>query len=209
MNRRELSLRIGACLAAGMLGLAPVTAGAKSLSLNDVSAYLQKLTTAKGRFTQINPDGSKSFGTFYLHRPGRMRFEYDDPNPALVVAGSGALSIFDKKSNAGPQVFPLKKTPLNVFLERRIDLANNNMLIDHAITSKFTSVTAQDPQHPEYGRIKLVFTPAPTELREWVMTDQSGQNTRIVLGKMKTGVRLSSRLFDRLAIAQKLNPEQK
>lgn len=195
-------------LLSGLALALPNASFAKSLTLADVSAYLQGLTTAKGRFTQVNPDGSKSFGTFYLHRPGRMRFEYDEPNPALVVAGTGALSVFDKKSNAGPQVYPLRKTPLNVFLERKIDLANNGMVIDHSVTSKYTSVTAQDPEHPEYGRIKLVFTPGPTALREWVITDQSGQKTRIVLGQMQTGMRLSSSLFDRLRIAEKLNPQR-
>jgi outer membrane lipoprotein-sorting protein len=206
MNRREFTRRLGAAFAAAGMVATPFPALAKPLSLDDVSTYLQGLTTAKGRFTQINPDGSKSFGTFFLHRPGRMRFEYDAPNPALVVAGSGALSIFDKKSNTGPQVFPLKKTPLNVFLERKIDLKNNGMVLDHTVASTYTSVTAQDPEHPEYGRIKLVFTPGPATLREWIITDQSGQNTKIVLGKMETGMKLSSALFNRVFIEQKLNP---
>jgi outer membrane lipoprotein-sorting protein len=200
MKRRTLL----AGLAAGLVLSAPLPAAAKPLSLDEISAYLQGLTTARGRFAQINADGSKSQGTFYLHRPGRMRFEYDAPDPALVVAGGGSLAIFDRKSNQGPQVYPLSETPLNVFLSRQIDLKNNPMIIGHEAGEKATSIIAQDPEHPEYGTIRLVFTSGPTALRQWVITDQSGQQTAIVLGELTEGEELSSFLFNRVAIEEQL-----
>ena len=200
MKRRTLL----AGLAAGLVLSAPLPAAAKPLSLNEITAYLQGLTTARGQFTQINADGTRSKGTFYLHRPGRMRFEYDAPDPALVVAGGGALAIFDRKSNQGPQVYPLSETPLNVFLSRQIDLKNNPMIIGHEPGDRATSVIAQDPEHPEYGTIRLVFTSGPTALCQWVITDQSGQQTTIVLGDLTQGEELSSFLFNRVAIEQEL-----
>lgn len=201
MKRRTLL----AGLAAGLLPALPLPAAARPLSLDDVAVYLQGLTTARGRFTQINADGSRSQGTFYLHRPGRMRFEYDAPDPALVVAGGGALAIFDKKSNSGPQVFPLNQTPLNVFLSRRINLKGNPMIVGHEPGDEVTAVIAQDPEHPEYGRIRLEFAADPIALRQWVITDQSGQQTRIVLGELVEGEELSSFLFNRVAIEGQLS----
>lgn len=200
MKRRTLL----AGLAAGLVLAAPVPVAAKPLSLDEITAYLQGLATARGRFTQINADGTQSKGTFYLHRPGRMRFEYDAPNPALVVAGGGSLAIFDRKSNQGPQVYPLSQTPLNVFLSRRIDLKNNPMIVGHEPGEQETSVIAQDPEHPEYGSIRLVFASGPTALRQWVITDQSGQETAIVLGELTEGEELSSFLFNRVSIEEKL-----
>ena len=116
-----------------------------------------------------------------------MRFEYDPPDPALVIAGGGALAIFDKKSNGGPQVYPLSETPLNVFLSRSIDLQGNPMIVGHEPGDQVTAVIAQDPEHPEYGRIRLEFAADPVALRQWVITDQSGQQTRIVLGDLIEG----------------------
>lgn len=42
----------------------------------------------------------------------------------------------------------------------------------------------------------MVFTANPTELRQWVITDGGGSRTTVVLGEMKTGVSIPSRLFD-------------
>ena len=204
MKRRTLL----AGLAAGLVLSAPLPVVAKPLSLDEITAYLQGLTTARGRFTQINADGTQSKGTFYLHRPGRLRFEYDAPDPALVVAGGGALAIFDRKSNQGPQVYPLNQTPLNVFLSRQIDLKNNPMIIGHEPGARTTSLIAQDPEHPEYGTIRLVFTSDPTALRQWIITDQSGQQTAIVLGELTEGEELSSFLFNRISIEERLKRDR-
>lgn len=192
-------------MAASLIASAvPSFAMAKGPSLTEISSYLQGLSTAEGRFRQINPDGTQSTGTFYLHRPGRMRFEYDPPNPAMVVAGGGRLAIFDKKSNHPPHTYPLRQTPLNVFLSRNINLRNSPMVTGHQSKGNQTTVTARDPDHPEYGTIQLVFSSSPTELRQWVITDQSGQHTRIVLGDLTKGKKYSSFLFNVIAIQEKL-----
>jgi len=88
-----------AVLSLGLALALPLAAAAQKLPLNDISAYLNKLQTAKGEFTQINDDGSISTGTIYIKRPGKVRFEYNPPETALVIAGSNTVVIFDKKSN--------------------------------------------------------------------------------------------------------------
>ena len=55
---------------------------------------------------------------------------------------------------------------------------------------------AQDPQHPEYGHIELKFTGNPVQLRQWVVHDDSGSATTVVLGDLKTGMPLQQRLFN-------------
>ena len=60
------------------------------LSLNEISGYLNGMKTATASFTQINDDGTLTTGKLYLHRPGRMRFEYDGTGGGTVVAGAGA-----------------------------------------------------------------------------------------------------------------------
>lgn len=48
------------------------------------TAYLQDLDTAHGRFEQTDFKGRKSAGNWYLARPGKMRFEYDEIGRAHV-----------------------------------------------------------------------------------------------------------------------------
>ena len=72
---------------------------AEQLKLADISAYLNSLTTVQSKFTQINDDGSISTGELYISRPGKMRFEYNPPEQAIVIAEAQAVYIIDKKSN--------------------------------------------------------------------------------------------------------------
>lgn len=165
------------------------------LALSEISDYLNDLTTAKGSFTQINDDGSQTSGTLYLKRPGRMRLEYDPPVEAVVVAGGGAVVIFDPKSNQPAETYPLKRTPLSIILKKNVDLDEANMVVGHAFDGIATVVTAQDPKNPEYGQIDLIFDHDPVRLNRWVIHDGTGAQITLVLGELETGIRLKAELF--------------
>lgn len=171
-------------------------AAADKLSLEQVSKYLNSMRTAQGQFTQINDDGTISTGTIYIKRPGRVRFEYDPPNDALVMSGQGLVAIFDARSNLGPDTYSLNKTPLSIILADNVDLERERMVVGHQSDGTATTVTAQDPDHPEYGNIQLVFTANPTELRQWKINDDGGGTTTVVLGDLETGVRVKNIKFD-------------
>lgn len=189
MNRRL-------ALLAPLAFLLPFPAAAEKLPLKDISAYLNGLTTVEADFTQVNADGTISTGKIYIKRPGRVRFEYGPPDRSLVIAGGNNVAIFDSKSNQPPEQYPLKRTPLNLILAANIDLGRAKMVVGHAEDGTSTRVLAQDPEHPEYGSIELVFTANPVELRQWVITDDLGSQTTVILGEMKKGGNLGSRLFD-------------
>ena len=180
------------------LALAPVTALVLALAtafpaladkipLNEISRYLNGLKTAQAEFTQVNGDGSISTGTVFIHRPNRVRFEYKG-DKTLVLASAGQVAVFDGKSRSGPQQYPLSKTPLSLILAPNVNLGQARMVTGYAEKKNTTVVTAQDPQHPEYGNIQMVFSANPTQLRQWVVTDDAGTRTTVILGDMKTGV---------------------
>lgn len=192
MNRRSLllSLAILPALAAG-----PVLGQSGPLSLSEISRYFNGFQTAEGTFTQINPDDTLSTGRIMIHRPGRVRFEYDPPDPDLVLAAGGSVNIFDARSNQGPTVYPLNRTPLNLILAANVDLTRARMVVDHFADGPTTVVVAQDPDHPEYGNIRLVFSAGPTELRQWIVTDDMGRETTVILGDLQLGATLAPTLF--------------
>ncbi|MGC1505959.1 MAG: outer membrane lipoprotein carrier protein LolA [Sulfitobacter sp.] len=185
-----------AVLSLGLALALPLAAAAQKLPLNDISAYLNKLQTAKGEFTQINDDGSISTGTIYIKRPGKVRFEYNPPESALVVAGSNTVVIFDKKSNQPAESYPLARTPLSIILARNVDLGRANMVTGHSFDGTATVVKAQDPENPQYGNIQLKFTGNPVELRQWVINDGNGGQTTVILGDLQKGGSLPNSLFD-------------
>lgn len=199
MNRRIL------LLAPLALALFALPAQAEKISLSAISGYLNGLKTAEAEFTQINSDGSIATGKLFIHRPGRVRFEYAPPDKSLVLASAGTVAIFDTKSNQPPEQYPLAKTPLNLILAQNVDLAKAKMVIGHREDGTSTRVKAQDPQHPEYGSIEMVFTGKPVELRQWVITDDAGGQTTVILGDMAKGKSYPANLFSIQVEAGKRN----
>lgn len=185
---RRLSLTIATVL------FLPGIAAADIVPLRELSAYLNSITAAQSTFTQINADGSVTTGQFYIHRPGRARFEYDDEE-LLVIAGGGQLAIFDGRSNTMAEQYPLSQTPLSIILGANIDLSRSGMVVGHEFDGTATRVIARDPERPEIGTLTMVFTGDPVELRQWVVTDQGGAETTIVLGNLDDETRPSSLLF--------------
>lgn len=186
---------VTALLAPLALVLFAFPALAEKLPLNTLSNYLNQLVTAETDFTQVNADGSVATGHIYIQRPGRVRFEYAPPDESLVLASAGTVAIFDAKSNEPPEQYPLDRTPLNLILAANIDLGRTQMVVGHEADGSSTKVRAQDPEHPEYGTIDLIFTDAPVALRQWVITDDLGQQTTVILGEMKLGSNFKPSFF--------------
>lgn len=191
MNKRILSI-----ITAVALTLYAGAVSAQQLSLSQISSYLNQLQTAQGGFTQINADGTISTGQIYIKRPGRIRFEYNAPSESLVLASGGQLAIFDARSNTGPERYPLNQTPLSIILRESVDLSRENMVTNVVSDGTTTTVTAQDPDNPNYGSIQLVFTANPVELRQWIVTDDLGTETTVILNDLISGSVIRDILFN-------------
>ncbi|PRY92765.1 outer membrane lipoprotein-sorting protein [Hasllibacter halocynthiae] len=183
-NRRTI---LAGLLAAPLLALGAAPAAAEA-SLGEISQYFNSFRTAQGGFTQINDDQSISTGTVYIQRPGRVRFEYAPPERQLVVAGGGQVVILDARGNARGETYPLQETPLSIILQDTVDLSRAGMVTNHVSDGTLTTVTAQDPRHPEYGNIQLVFSENPVALRQWVVTNGNGERTTVILNDFATGM---------------------
>ena len=191
-----MSKRILSIFAAMALTIYAGAATAQQLSLSQISGYLNQLQTAQGGFTQINSDGTLFTGQIYIKRPGRIRFEYNPPSESMVMASGGQLAVFDTRSNTGPERFPLNQTPLNIILAPDVDLERERMVTNVTSDGTTTTVTAQDPDFPQYGSLQMVFTANPIELRQWVVTDDLGTETTVILNDLIAGGSLGDLLFN-------------
>lgn len=198
---RPLSPRPGltrrALLAAlALLPLAPGPAWAQSVNASAIEAYLTRLRSARGTFRQTNPNGSSQTGTFYLAKPGRIRFEYDQPEGAMVIADGRNVGVFDPKSNRGPTHYPLSRTPLALLLRDSLSLREPGLVLGATRDANGTHITVVDPRAPDEGRMVMTFGEDPVVLRQWQITTKAGQRTTVALREMTTGVSLDRNLFN-------------
>jgi len=190
MNRRNLLAALAA------LPLTTLPSFAAGVNVSVINAYLLGLRSAQGRFTQTNPNGSTQTGTFFLAKPGRIRFEYDSPKGAMVIADGEWVGVFDPKSNRNPTRYPLSKTPLSLLLRDRISLAEPGLVLGATRDADGTDITVVDPRAPGEGRMVMSFGEDPIVLKQWEITTKAGQRTRVALTAFKPGVATNASLFN-------------
>jgi outer membrane lipoprotein-sorting protein len=190
MNRRALL----AALAALPASLA-LPAFAQSVDATAINTYLTGLQTATGRFTQRNPNGSTQAGTFHLAKPGRIRFDYDTPAGAKVIADGTWVAVWDPKSNRNPTRYPLSKTPLSLLLRSNLSLREPGLVKGATRDDRGVHITMVDPKAPAEGRMVMTFSENPIRLRRWAITTKTGQTTQVALADLATGGPVDRSLF--------------
>ncbi len=194
MNRRNLLQAIA------LLPVLPVAlslpAAAQGVDVSAIDRYLRGLRSAEGRFTQRNPNGSIQTGRFMLQKPGRIRFEYDRPEGAMVLSDGSFVGVFDPRSNRNPTRYPLSRTPLRLLLQEDLSLREPGMVLGATRDEGGTHVTVTDPRRPQEGRIRLSFSEDPVSLTGWVVTPANRQQTAVTINSMQTGVQLDRSLFN-------------
>lgn len=192
MNRRQLLCLSSAGAAFAMIpGL---THAQNAADLTRISNYLNGISTMEGTFIQVGPDGDLSEGTFYMRRPGRIRFEYLPPNPSLIVADGFWVGVYDTLDNTLDR-FPLSETPLDLLLRDRVDLRSERAIRKIERSAGQLRVEAIDPDAPEQGSITMIFNDNPLELTQWIVVDGQGLATTVALSEVRRNVKLDPKLF--------------
>lgn len=164
----------------------------RTQALAQINAELNGIQRLQGRFIQTGPDGSRAAGTFYMQRPGRLRFEYDAPATLLIVADGSVVALRDTALRTTERT-PLRSTPLSLILGERIDLERNARIIRVSRQGAWTLVTARDRAGQTDGVISLKFNNG--ELREWDVVDATGARTNIQLSEITRPASLDRGLF--------------
>lgn len=157
-------------------------------------AWFNRLTSVKARFLQIAQNGASAEGTAWIVRPGNMRFEYDR-EPVLLVASHGQFFHFDKALRQ-PSTVPISSTPLGLLLRDRVNFSGDVTVSRVERSGGMFRITIHRTANPGEGRLTLVFSENPVELKQWAVVDAQGQETRVSLYGQEYGARYPGLLFE-------------
>ncbi len=163
--------------------------------LDKATAYIQNLSSAKGRFVQTDARGTVTQGTLYLQRPGKARFAYDAPAGLLVVSNGKNVNIFDSRLKTF-ESYPLSKTPLNLLLAREVRLDRGVVITDVRPLADGFTIVAQDARRQALGKITMDFSDSPLGLMGWTITDIKGGQIRVRLSDFGATSALDPKLFE-------------
>ena len=166
-----------------------------TLELQRIAAYLNGIRTMTARFRQIADNGAASTGKLWVARPGRMRFEYDPPNPIRLLADSTYVYYWDDELKQASK-YELRSTPAWFLLRDPITFAADvSVTAFQRVGGNTIGVTVSESAQPEAGSLTLVFTENPLVLRQWIIVDQQGKTTTVTLSDLQFGMALDPSLF--------------
>lgn len=176
-----------------LLSTAFVQAGQREDTINALSAHYANAPTMAGEFLQFGPKGQQNGGKFYLSRPGKIRFTYEEPSPIEVVSNGKSVAVLNKKLKTF-QSYPLKATPLKLLLDNKINIKNNSIQ-SVKVEEDVTTIIMGDKQLFGKSIITLLFDPQTFDLRQWTIKDAQGKETSVLIFDVQKNVKLSNRLF--------------
>ena len=165
--------------------VAGITLDAKQIELvKSISGYFNEFPNLRGAFVQTAPDNKRMRGKFFVKRPGRLRFEYSLPSKQLIIADGKQLAVQDHDLNTDDR-YALDQTLFRMLLRQDVDLLRDARILDVQEADDLLIVSLQDKSPDAPGKIRLFLTKAPRlELKEWVMTDAQGTDTRVELSNL-------------------------
>jgi outer membrane lipoprotein-sorting protein len=169
-------------------------AGQRAL-LDKVSIYLSSMQTMVGNFVQVGPDGGRTEGTFYIQKPGKVRFEYNPPSPIDIVADGSSVVVRDRKL-ATQDLYPLSQTPLRYLLADRIDLLRDTDVVSVTADDTFITVVVEEKQLVVgTSRLMMMFGVKDVQLKQWTVTDPQGYDTTVAVYNLDSAKKPDPNMF--------------
>jgi len=173
-------------------------AAAQTATLATISAHLRSISTMTADFVQTDRNGKSLSGKLSLRLPGKVRFQYQEGVPLLIVGDGGSLWMIDYSVRQVSR-WPIGDSPLSVLIDPRKDLSRFAKIVPSAVPGTIM-VEARDPQHPEFGTLTLVFArgagPGGLVLKGWTVLDAQNGRSTVRLTNQRYGAPISDRTFD-------------
>lgn len=194
---------IAAAIAAAAV-LLPKTAQAKDIiglsaaekaQVQRIEKYLNAIATLSSRFMQVTDTGQFAQGEFLMARPGRMRIDYDDPVPILIIS-DGTWVMYKDESLDQISTLPFSQIPASMFIGANVNFFGDDLMVtnfeDDAGALRLTLQRSEDPSE---GSLTMVFEANPMQLKKWSVIDAQGVTTTVSLLGPRFGDQLAGDLF--------------
>ncbi|MDD9329992.1 MAG: outer-membrane lipoprotein carrier protein LolA, partial [Bartonella sp.] len=137
--------------------------------------HFAAIKTMTGDFVQFSPKGKMTRGTFYLERPGKIRFSYKGV-PLQIISDGKSVGINNRALNTW-SFYQLSQTPMKFLLGNVINLSSENLLTFRE-DPKTIMIVLRDKTIGK-GQIKIIFDSQSYALRQWAILDQQNLETTV------------------------------
>lgn len=165
----------------------------EELLIHQINAHNSSIKTMAGRFEQIDSNGGRVEGVFYIDRPNKVRFRYGPPSREEIISVGRGFYIIDRREKT-KYAYPQEQIPLRQFLSEEINLFEAN-IVDVVSSIDYISVTISDDTPIGTVEVTLTFEIATKDIKQWTLTEPSGAQLTFSMSEVQTGMEIPKSFF--------------
>ena len=161
--------------------------------INEISKFLSGITSLSAEFIQVDSNGNSETGMIFMQKPGKLRVEYTQPNPNLIISDNRKLVHINKKIPY-INVYKMSDLPIKMLVSKKF-LINDYKIIDYQNQNKIVEIELKEKESQKLESIRLIFEEKPLNLKKWIIKDGTGTQTVIFLKNLSMNNKLNQKLF--------------
>ncbi len=195
IRRHALMLGIAAALAPVLpaLALDRALSPEEQQLIAEINTHNSAIRTMVGRFLQIDTNGGRTEGTFFLERPDKITFRYAPPSREEIVSQGRGFYVLDRREETY-YAYPQDSIPLRQFLGNEINLLNANV-VDVTTSDGYLSITVIDNTVAGTVQVSLIFDVDTKDLAQWTLVEPSGSELTFSLYDVQKDVQIPPAFF--------------
>lgn len=160
-----------------------------------VESYLNNLRSFKADFTQLDPSQKVSGGEFFLKKPGKFRWEYDESNPILILSNGDLMVYHDRELNETTHV-PASQTLAGFLAREKISFSEDIKLLEAERGENSVKIVLTQEGKEDEGRLAMYFSTSPVmQLTILEVIDGAGNPTRVLFENPQFDVAIADEKF--------------
>ena len=171
----------------------------------DIGTHNSAIRSMVGRFLQIDTNGGRTEGTFFLERPDKIAFRYAPPSREEIVSIGRGFYVLNRRDETY-YAYPQDSIPLRQFLGDQINLLNANV-VDVTSSDGYMAITVIDETVAGTVQVSLIFDTDTLELAQWSLVEPSGAELTFSLYDVEKNVEIPRAFFSIPATYKPMEPQ--
>tara|TARA_B100000886_G_scaffold165022_1_gene112585 strand:- start:105 stop:689 length:585 start_codon:yes stop_codon:yes gene_type:complete len=159
--------------------------------LESIENHWNKVNTMSGSFIQYNNNETMSYGDFYLSKPFKSKFIYQNNNETIVTTES--LIVLLDEEGYRIDSYPLLNSPIKNLLIKTFDFENLNANIKLNEEDNFYHIYINELD--DKGAAIFSFNKDSLDLKKWEIVDEFDQSTVLEFTKIKKNISISPETY--------------
>lgn len=163
--------------------------------LKKIELYLNNLKNLSATFIQLTSDGNLIEGNFFLSRPGKMRIEYSNNPPIVIVVNGSILSYYDVELDEISRL-STNTTPASFLTRPNISFSAKDVEVTNVVkSSDQIKVSVVKKNRKESGEFSLIFSRNPFSFIKMEVKNDLDQLIEVTLSEIDLTKPISNKKF--------------